>query len=339
MAMLESAATADGPAAQELHVIRSQIRDDLAAKDENTRAALAGRLSAHLSATGAETSERKAAEELARQLAHDAVEIVRLQLAEAVKNYSFLPRDIALKIAHDVDSVACPFLQATEVFSAEDWQQLILTVTCNARVAIANRETVSEHMSESLAQIGEAEVADALVANAGAQIQGSSLTTLMERFSDRTTLMEQMAGRRELPADIVIALVSKVSEAARKKLAEAYDMEDFTNPVAAEAHVNSLLQILDGTDPEEFRNYAENLNRRGELSPGFLLRALDEGHAAFVEAAFAVQTKITVDDARKLIRFGGETAITKLCDKAGIAPPLQADFLARFAKAQAKNVA
>ena len=339
MAMLESAATASGPAAQELHVIRSQIRHDLAAKDGGDRVALARRLSDHLAKTGAESSERKAAEELARQLAHDAVEIVRQQLAEAVKSYSFLPRDIALKIAHDVDSVACPFLEATEVFAEEDWQQLILTVTCRARVSIASRETVSERLAESLAQIGEAEVGDALVANARARIPGPAYTTMMERFADRTTLMERMAARRELPADIVIALVSKVSKAAREKLARDYDLEDFTNPVAVEAHVSSLLRIVGSTPVGELRTYAENLNRRSELSPGFLLRALDDGHIDFVEAAFAVQARITVDDARKLIRFGGETAVAKLCEKAGIAPPLQRDFQARFAKAQPKNVA
>lgn len=69
-------------------------------------------------------ADRRAAEELAAALARDALDRVREALAVSVRNADHLPRAVALRIAHDIDSVACPFLEFTQVFSESDWEQL-----------------------------------------------------------------------------------------------------------------------------------------------------------------------------------------------------------------------
>ncbi len=311
--------------AKNVPALRDQVRDQLEDKDAAERLGLARRLAEPLARSGLAPAERLAAEELARQLAQDAAEMVRMALAEAVKNYSFLPRDVALRIAHDIDSVACPFLEATEVFSEEDWQQLVLTVSPAARVAVARREHLSEGLVTVLAQVGEAEVAETLVANDNAPLAAPACATLMERFPDRPTVLERMARRSQLPAEIVVELVSKVSEAARETLAKRYDMEDFTAPVAAEARSATLLRMVGNTPPQDLRAFAETLHRRGELDPLFLLRALDGGFLAFFEAGMAVRAGLPVDNARALIRQGGDEAIAKLCDKARIPAALRDD--------------
>jgi uncharacterized protein (DUF2336 family) len=158
----------------ETRSLSNEIHHELAGRSGPERAGLARRLKERFEVGALSASKRLAAEQLARTLAADAIETVRQELAEAVKHYRFLPRDIALKIAHDIDSVACPFLQATEVFSEEDWQQLVLTVSPVARVAIARRETLSEPLVDSLAQVGGEEVAEALVANPQAPLTPSA---------------------------------------------------------------------------------------------------------------------------------------------------------------------
>ena len=54
--------------------------------------------------------EREAAHEVLRLMAADAAELVRRALAVTLKNSPNLPRDVALKLARDVDSVALPVL-------------------------------------------------------------------------------------------------------------------------------------------------------------------------------------------------------------------------------------
>ena len=121
-------------------------------------------------------------------------------------------------------------------------------------------------------------------------------------------------------------LISKVSEAAREKLAEKYDLNDFTTPVVAEATDCALLQVIQDAEGDQLLEYAQSLYRVGELDPSFLMQALQFGCLEFFEAAMAVRGSIPIDNARKLIRCGGDDAILRLCEKAGIPRVLWKDF-------------
>ena len=120
-------------------------------------------------------------------------------------------------------------------------------------------------------------------------------------------------------------LVSKVSEAAREKLAEKYDLNDFTSPVVAEATDCALLQVIQDAEGDQLLEYAQSLYRLGGLDPSFLMQALQFGSLELFEAAMAVRGGIPIDNARKLIR-GGDDAILRLCEKAGIPQVLWKDF-------------
>src|SRR3954465_8418197 len=76
---------------------------------EDERAAAAHKLCRRIDA-GLDESERKAAAEVLRLMAADATELVRRALAVTLKASPHLPRDVALKLAADVDSIAAPVL-------------------------------------------------------------------------------------------------------------------------------------------------------------------------------------------------------------------------------------
>src|SRR5689334_6530187 len=54
--------------------------------------------------------EREVAHEILRVMAADAAEVVRRALAITLKASPMLPRDVALKLARDVESVSTPIL-------------------------------------------------------------------------------------------------------------------------------------------------------------------------------------------------------------------------------------
>ena len=292
------------------------------------RAFLAQGLAKRLDERDAPLSDRRAAETLARELAGDAIEVVRRELSKAVRENRFLPRDIAMKIARDVDSVACPFLEVTEVFSEADWQTLILNASTPGRVAISRRVRLSEPMVNTLAEVGDAEVAEALLENHHAPIKRHGFTILIQRFPDSPSVLERMVARKWLPADVAVALVSKVSEAAREQLAQRYGIVDFTDLTASEARGDEHLKVIQSAPAEEMLGYAESLNRTGELGPAFLLKALRMGMLEFVEHALALRAEIPVQSTRLLLRSGSRDAITRLCEKAGVPKSLWSDFCA-----------
>lgn len=307
--------------------LRQQVCAQLANKTPDERALLAGKLAGIFAQASLPDSELRAAEEVARQLAQDAIDLVRQELAKAVASYTFLPRDIALRLAHDIDHVSCPFLEVSDVFSEDDWRQLILTVSKAARLSIARRECLSPPMVEALVEVGDLEVAEAVVGNRRASVTAVAYAHLEERFANRVSLFDKLAQREDLSHDLVVQLVAKVSEAARNKLAKSYELDDFTSPLAAKAKAASLLDVIRNTPKDEFRPFAESLQRRGELGTMFIMRVLEEGLIDFFVAAMAVRAKIPVDIADKLIRQGGETGVGKLSEKAGIPPSLTKDVV------------
>src|SRR3546814_18088090 len=53
-------------------------------------------------------------------LAQDAIQAVREAVAEHLKSSPYLPRHVALSLAHDVATVAVPVLRCTSVLHDED---------------------------------------------------------------------------------------------------------------------------------------------------------------------------------------------------------------------------
>src|SRR5690348_7974806 len=69
--------------------------------------------------------EKESAQQILEMLATDAAELVRRALAVTLRNSPKLPRDIALRLAKDVDAVAVPVLKNSPVLTEEDLVELV----------------------------------------------------------------------------------------------------------------------------------------------------------------------------------------------------------------------
>jgi len=103
---------------------------------------------------------------------------------------------VANRIALDVDAVACPFLEVTEVFNDTDWEQLVYTVSMEARAAIARRSDLTERVTLALVRIGEAKVAATLLDNESAPLGLDGYSVLIDRFENDASVLERMATRK-----------------------------------------------------------------------------------------------------------------------------------------------
>ena len=302
------------------------MQDQLAGLDEAARAHVAARVGAVLSEDSKPAADRRASELLAHDLARDAVERVRCALSDAIRHASYLPRPLAMMLAHDVDSVACPFLAVTDVFSDADWQSLILTISRNARVSVARRENMPESLALSLAEIGDSVVAETLVENVAAPMTAMVCDTLLQRFQSEIWVLDKMAAREDLLADVVKRLTLKVSAAARDKLAAVYQLEDFTSPVAAEAENTALLETFVSMSRKGLVAAAETLHSDGQLTPFLLLDALRGRHLAFLEAALSVISGRSIEHVRSVLERAGEATLDGLLRKIGVPESMLADF-------------
>jgi len=288
----------------------------LEGKDEEACVKIAQRVGFHLCDDVLSEADRGAAELLARALAEDAVETVRSELSKAIGRAKFLPRDLALKLAHDVDSVACPFLEITEVFSDRDWQQLILTISRGARAAVARRNPMSECIASSLAQMGDSIVTETLIKNLAAPMTTSICHTIMDRFSSEIWILDKLASREDLVSEIAVKLTTIVSATMREKLTSTYGLPDFTEPVAVEAETGALLQIIKKSAKADMVTISEELQKKGKLKPMLVLIALREDHLDFLEAALSVLAGRSLEHVRSVILRAEFGAVKQLLGKA-----------------------
>ncbi|MGF1609261.1 MAG: DUF2336 domain-containing protein [Kiloniellales bacterium] len=298
----------------------------LEGKSENARVRIACHVGESLSLDDLPAAERLAAEALARCLVEDAIEQVRLALSKAVRHAKHLPGDIALKIAHDVDSVACPFLETTEVFSESEWQQLVLTISQNALVAVARRASMSEGLALAISEVGDSAVAEVLVENPAAPMTPAACHALIERFGDSIGVLDKLAQRDGLAAEIAITLYSNVSEAARKKLAQAYKLVDYTDLIAGEAEQAAVFELIRKAPVSQLPAISQCLQRDGKLSHLFLLDALRAGLVTFFGVALSVSTTVRSESIQSTIQHGGSASVIQLLREAGIPRPVHDAF-------------
>lgn len=295
-----------------------QVQSLLSTKSVEERIEIAGALENRLDC-GLDSFDFSVAEELTRQLAADAIERVRETLSRSLRHSRFLPKDVAFSLAFDVENIAIPFLQLTEVFTEEDLCKIAREVSQAVKAAIAGRHDVTQKISQVLVTYGDFSVAETLVANQEAEISSRSYNTMMERFEGRTPLFDSIACRAQLDMSIVASLVDHVSEKMRERLAKRYNLQiDFVNPVVEEARVNALLKLISQTDRGALATLVSGMKRRNELSPQFLICALEAGHLQFFMQSLSALVDVDPMALQRMMWKGGEESRAKLFTRAGI---------------------
>jgi len=317
-------------------MLAPELETIMAGKDDFARSMIAQRVGERLSTGDLSVIERQAAEALARVLLSDAVERVRCELSKSIRHAKHLPREIALKIAHDIDSVACPFLEVTEVFSESDWQRLVLTISRTSMVAVARRASISAGLAVTLAELGSLIVAETLVDNPAAPMTTLVCATLMNRFKFEASVFEKMAQRNDLIVEIVVKLANKVSHAAREKLLRCYKMAEHTALISAEAEAGTLLGIIRQTPPSGIPALVRTLRMEGNLSDILLLNAAGENLLHFLEAALSDRAAMRVEQVRTVLLQEGTRSVVELLKQARIPVALHEKFWSALVNARSK---
>ena len=267
--------------------------------------------------------DQQVAEELARQLAAEAIERVRLTLSRSLRHNRFLPKDVAFSLAYDVENIAVPFLEVTEVFSDDDLCRIAKEVGQLARAAIARRPTVSRKVSDALVKFGDLSVAQTLVANSNADISDESYGAMIQRYETHTSLIDGIAMRSNLDAAVVAQLINHVSAKVRERLSDHYGLAlDFVNPVVEDAHADALLRLIAETEREDIPSLVGGMKRRKELSGQFLLKAVQRGYLEFFTLALSELVGMSSQTLRQQLWKGGETNRGALYSRAGISSVL-----------------
>ena len=287
----------------------------LANPDGDTRAEIAQKIAAQHAVLS--DKERKMAEDIFRVMVHDAEVRVRSALSRQLKENQLVPHDVAMSLARDVEDVALPMLQFSEVLSDADLIEIVQSQESHKAEAVARRAHVSTAVSEALVETHNEQVVATLVANEGAQISESTFHKVVDEFGSNDLIGKPLAERHDLPVTIVEQLMTRVSDNIRDYLIKQRDFSpEHVDTLLMQAREMAVLGLSDSdTDVEKL---VEHLHKNGRLTPSIILRAVCMGDLNFFETAMAKLAKIKPDNARTLIHDAGKRGFDAVYEKSGL---------------------
>ena len=257
--------------------------------------------------------ERTLAQEIFRIMVNDAEVRVREALAVNLKESPNLPRDVALNLARDVDTVSLPVLTLSEVLDDNDLAEIIHTQGEHKQMAIASRQVVSEAVSDALIETGNENVVTTLISNEGAKISDISFEKVVDTLGESEKIQNAMVNRSALPITVAEKLVTRVSEALRDKLLEKHRMsDDLTTDLLLQSRERATVLLSTEAGSGDVQTLVRQLHENGRLTSSIILRALCMGDLRFFEAALGVLAKIPLINARTLIHDPGHLGLKRL---------------------------
>lgn len=260
------------------------------------------------------------ADEILGVLSNDAKELVRRAMAITLRNSPNLPRDVALKLAQDVETVALPVLQNSPVFSNADLVELVLNAPEKKQAAIAARATLDSSVTDIIAEHGGREAVKTMAANDGADITERGYGFTLKRFETDHDIHEALIHREWIPPQVAEKMVSLVSGQLFDHLVNNHELPpQLAIELASGARERATLDLVEqAAHSSNLGRYVQQLQLNGRLTPSMVMRALCLGHMKFVEWAIAELAGVPHSKAWLMLHDAGALGLRTLLERAGL---------------------
>ena len=254
--------------------------------------------------------------ETLQTLAEDQLPRVREILAEGVKSLDCLPKDVALKLARDVEEVAAPILEYSPLLSDSDLIDIITSAQArHALEAIAKRKPVSARVSDAIAAAMDVPAVAALLKNGSAQIRQKTLDKIVEQAEHIEQWQAPLIARNDLSQRALRRIARFVGAALIDELGRRHDLDEETRLLLRER----MQDRLDGDG--DFGSAAAVVmarHRAGTLDDRFVAQAAQDGQRDIVVHALARLAVVPTDVVHRILDSRLAKPATALVWRAGL---------------------
>ncbi|MDD4616111.1 MAG: DUF2336 domain-containing protein [Alphaproteobacteria bacterium] len=299
-------------------------------KSAAVRAELAGKLGIEIDNPELNQNEAALAQDIVRIMAKDVEESVRVALAQNLRTAEHLPHDVAIKLANDIESVALPILESSQVLTDDDLVNIVRKGIPSKQEIVAGRVNVSEKVADALVDKGGEKVVAKLMDNATANISEKSLSKAVERFEKSDVVKEKIVKRPTLPPAITERLVTLVADNMREYLVSHHQVSpSIAADIVMQSRERAVVGLTGKSTIEELEKMIVQMSKNGRLTPSLIIRALCMGDITFFEISIAVLANIPLINARILVHDAGQLGLKSLYERAGL--PADLLFVVRAA--------
>lgn len=274
--------------------------------------------------------ERAKAHDILRVMAADAAELVRRALAVTLRNSELLPRDVALKLARDVESVCLPILNFSPVFTDDDLAEIVEKGGPVRQLAVAKRPVLSEKVTGAIVRHGAEPAVEAACANDNAAFSERTLQQAIDRFSKSEQVLAAVAYRNALPMAVTEKLIEMVGDQVRDHLLTHHAVSpEVALQIAMGAKERATVDLVDQAGrAADMKAFVIHLNKASRLSASLLLRGLAHGHMTFFEWGLAELAGVPHHRTWLMIHDAGPLGLRAIYERAGLPARLFAAFRA-----------
>ncbi len=214
----------------------------------------------------------------------------RVEVAEMLCKLERAPGTVVVKLANDEIEVAQPLLEFSNVLSDDDLIEIVGAKSEEHRVVIAGRSSVPERVGEAIVTHGGAQSVVRLVANNNADLNEVTLTKLVEKAAEDTSIAQNLRGRDDVDWTEIQRKIDHASEIVVEKLVDAGLNSDEKTIEKVNAVVFNRIHNRAGFNSSTWRvawNQVKALGDRKELDHQSLARFSRFGYGHHFGAAMA----------------------------------------------------
>ena len=248
-------------------------------------------------------AERTFATKLMDRICADVSDLVRRALSVTLQNSKNLPRQVALTLIEDIDSIAAPVLASSPILTDDDLVAVLKSGAADKIRAVAQRKTISLHVSHAIVSYGDGVATARLAANDGALISHETAEMIADLHADDDLIREAALSRHDMPPAVVSKLIEHSADKVQANLKTYPGMTDSrADRIAKGTRERAHSYVVGGTWPDDrLRDYTKALDRSGKLTPNLILRAAGRGDIRFTVIGLSVLAGQTVAKARLMV--------------------------------------
>lgn len=286
----------------------------------DVRAAAAHKICRTIDRGSMSDEDRRRASEILRVMAADAAEMVRRAMALTLKDSKVLPRDVALRLAKDVDSVSLPILSFSPVFTDDDLAEIVRLGGPVQQVAIAKRPVLSQKVTGAIVEHGGERAVEVACANDNAEFSERSLQKAIDRFEKSERVLAAVAYRHVLPMSVTERLIDMVGDQVLDHLLSHHPISPETAlQIALGAKERATIDLVDQAGrTADVKAFVIHLNKNQRLTASLLLRGLVHGHMAFFEWGVAELAGVPHHRTWLMIHDAGPLGLRAIYERAGL---------------------
>ena len=297
---------------------KSTIRQALQGTTAEARANAVQKIGRELRDAALSDAERAFATKIMDRICEDVSALVRRALSVTLQNSPNLPRHVALTLIDDIDSIAVPILASSPILTDKDLVYILRSRAADKIRAIAQRKTISLHVSHAIVSFGDSAATARLAANDGALISQETAEMIAELHADDDLIREAALSRHDMPPSVIETLIEHSADKIEANLKTYPGVSDQrAAQLSMGTRERAQSYFIGGAWPEaRLRDYGRALDKSGKLTPNLILRAAGRGDVRFAVVGLSILAGQTVAKTRFMVFASTGLGIKALATRA-----------------------